>query len=160
MSCAQDTSTVTAELASSLAMSSLRLLRQLRSESSERSDRGVSLTQVATLATLELHGPLTPRELADHEKVQPASMTRILAGLKERDLITRTPHTSDGRRYMVALTERGTDLLREARRCRDAWLPLRLAELTQEETDVLRAAAPLLDRVTAHVPDLPGPAHP
>jgi DNA-binding MarR family transcriptional regulator len=162
MSCAEDTPTVTrtAELASSLPMSLLRLSRQLRSESSERSDRGVSLTQVATLATLDLHGPLTPRELADHEKVQPASMTRILAGLEERDLIARTPHASDGRQYMVALTESATDLLREDRRCRDSWLPLRLAELTQEEADVLRAAAQLLDRITAHAPDLRGPADP
>jgi DNA-binding MarR family transcriptional regulator len=87
-------------------------------------------------------------------------MTRILAGLEERDLIARTPHGSDGRQYMVALTESGTDLLREDRRCRDAWLPLRLAELTQEEADVLRAAAPLLDRITAHAPDLRGPADP
>ena len=31
---------------------------------------------------------------------------------------------------------------------RAAWLARRLAELTQQERDVLRAAAPLLDRIT------------
>ena len=49
-------------------VSVMRLSRRLRSE---RADHGLTLTQVATLATLDRHGPLTPRELADHEQVQP-----------------------------------------------------------------------------------------
>jgi DNA-binding MarR family transcriptional regulator len=134
-----------AELASAMRVSVMRLSRRLRSE---RSDHGLSLTQIATLATLDRHGPLTPRELADHERVQPPSMTRILAGLEERHLITRTPHASDGRQHLCALTPAAVELLREDRRRRDAWLALRLAELTPGERDVLRAAAPLLDRIT------------
>jgi DNA-binding MarR family transcriptional regulator len=139
------TMTRTAELASSMRVSVMRLSRRLRYE---RGDHALSLTQVATLATLDRHGPLTPRELADHEKVQPPSMTRILAGLEARDLIVRTPHASDGRQHLVSLTKAAHDLLRDDRRRRDAWLAQRLAELTQEERDVLRAAAALLDRIT------------
>ena len=139
------TMTRTAELASTMRVSVMRLSRRLRSE---RADHGLSLTQVATLATLDRHGPLTPRELAEHEKVQPPSMTRILAGLEERGLIVRTPHASDGRQHLVSLTVPASALLREDRRRRDAWLARRLAELTQQERDVLRAAAPLLDRIT------------
>jgi DNA-binding MarR family transcriptional regulator len=134
-----------AELASAMRVSVMRLSRRLRSE---RSNHGLSLTQIATLATLDRHGPLTPRELADQERVQPPSMTRILAGLEERHLITRTPHASDGRQHLCALTPAAVELLREDRRRRDAWLALRLAELTPAERDVLRAAAPLLDRIT------------
>ena len=139
------TMTRTAELASSMRVSVMRLSRRLRYE---RADHTLSLTQVATLATLDRHGPLTPRELADHEKVQPPSMTRILAGLEERGLIVRTPHASDGRQHLVSLTKAARDLLRDDRRRRDAWLAQRLAELTQEERDVLRDAAPLIDRIT------------
>jgi DNA-binding MarR family transcriptional regulator len=149
--------TRTAGLACSLRISLMRLSRRLRSE---RSDSGLSLTQVATLATLDLHGPLTPRELADREKVKPPSMTRILAGLEERDLITRTPHTSDRRQQVVALTKGATDLLGEDRGSGDAWLALRLAELTHKETDVLRAAASLLDRITSQESGVPGTAQP
>ena len=138
------TMTRTAELASNMRVSLMRLSRRLRYE---RGDHALSLTQVATLATLDRHGPLTPRELADHEKVQPPSMTRILAGLEERALIERTPHASDGRQHLVSLTKAALELLRDDRRRRDAWLAQRLAELTQEERDVLRAAAPLLDRI-------------
>jgi DNA-binding MarR family transcriptional regulator len=137
--------TRTAELASSLRVSVMRLSRRLRAE---RPDSGLSLTQLAALGSLDRHGPLTPRELADHEKVQPPSMTRVLAGLEERGLIDRTPHETDGRQHRVSLTPQARDMLREDRRRRDAWLACRLAELTQEERDVLRAAAPVIERLT------------
>ena len=135
----------TAELASTLRVSVMRLTRRLRAE---RSDDGLSLTQLATLGTLERHGPLTPRELAAHEKVQPPSMTRILAGLEDRGLIERTPHDTDGRQHVVTLTRAARNLIRDDRRRREAWLARRLAELSPEDREVLRAAAAVMDRLT------------
>ena len=147
MSYAYDMPTMvrTAELASTMRMSVMRLSRRLRSE---RADHGLSLTQVATLASLERKGPLTPRELASLEKVQPPSMSRILASLEERGLITRTPHASDGRQHLVSLTKPARELLHEDRRRRDAWLAQRLVTLTPEERRLLRDAALLIDRIT------------
>jgi hypothetical protein len=49
---------------------------------------------------------------------------------------------------LVSLTRSARDLLKEDRRRRDAWLAQRLAELTQDERDVLRAAAPIIERLT------------
>jgi DNA-binding MarR family transcriptional regulator len=140
------TLTRTAELASSMRVSVMRLSRRLRVE---RADHGLTLTQISVLATLDRHGPLTPRELARHERVQPPSMTRTLAALEERSLIVRTPHASDGRQHLISLAAPAAALLREDRRRRDAWLAQRLAELTQAERDVLRAAAPIIDRITS-----------
>ena len=140
------TMTRTAELASSMRVSVMRLSRRLRVE---RADHGLTLTQISVLATLDRHGPLTPRELAQHERVQPPSMTRTLAGLEERALIVRTPHASDGRQHLISLAAPAAALLREDRRRRDAWLAQRLAELTQAERDALRAAAPIIDRITS-----------
>jgi DNA-binding MarR family transcriptional regulator len=147
MSYANDMPTMvkTAELASLLRVSVMRLSRRLRAE---RPDYGLTLTQIATLGTIDRHGPLTPREIADHEKVRPPSMTRILAHLEERGLIDRTPHPSDGRQHLVSLTSEARGLLREDRRRREAWLAVHLAQLTQEERDILRAAAPIIDRIT------------
>jgi DNA-binding MarR family transcriptional regulator len=136
----------TAELASTMRVSVMRLARRLRYE---RPDVGLTLTQLATLATVERHGPVTPRVVADHERVQPPSMTRILGGLEERRLITRTAHPSDGRQQLVTITREGKDLLREDRRRREAWLAQRLAELTLEERETLRAATAIIDRITA-----------
>jgi DNA-binding MarR family transcriptional regulator len=139
------TTTRTAELASTLRVSVMRLGRRLRAE---RVVTDLSLTQLAALGTLDRHGPLTPRELAAHEKVQPPSMTRVLAGLEERGHILRTPHETDGRQHLVSLTAEAKALLKEDRRRRDAWLAQRLAELSQEERDVLYAAAPVIERLT------------
>jgi len=137
--------TRTAELASIMRVSVMRLSRRLRWE---RADAGLSLTQIATLATLERHGALTPRELAEHEKVQPPSMTRVLVHLEELALIDRTPHASDGRQHLISLTKAARALLKEDRRRRDAWLAQRLAELTPAERELLRAAAPILERLS------------
>jgi DNA-binding MarR family transcriptional regulator len=137
--------TRTAELASVLRVAVMRLSRRLRTE---RPDVGLSLTQIATLGTIDRHGSLTPREIAEHERVQPPSMTRVLAGLAALGLIVRTAHPNDGRQHLVSLTKEAKDLLREDKRRREAWLAQRLAELTIEERELLAAAAPIIDRIT------------
>ena len=139
------TMTHTAELASELRVAVMRLARRLRTE---RPDTGLSLTQIATLGTIDRHGSLTPREIAAHERVQPPSMTRVLASLEQLGLIVRTPHSRDGRQHLVSLTKAAQDLLREDKRRREAWLAQRLAELTVAERELLAAAAPIIDRIT------------
>lgn len=147
MSYANDmpTGAKTLQLASELRVSAMRLARRLRAE---RPDFGLSLTQLATLATIERHGPMSPGEVADHERVQPPSMTRVLAVLEEGGLVLRSAHPSDRRQHLLSLTPSGKDLLREDRRRREAWLAVRLAELTAEERATLHAAAPIIDRIT------------
>ncbi len=49
---------------------------------------------------------------------------------------------------LVTLSEKGTQTLAADRRRRDAWLAQRLRELTPQERDVLRQAAPLIERLT------------
>ena len=137
--------TKTAELASGLRVGIARLSRRLRYQ--HTGGTGLNLGQLATLGTLDRHGPLSPRELAEHEKVQPPSMTRILAALEEQGLILRTKHETDGRQQLISLTPAAKALLREDRRRRDAWLAQRLAELTPDERDLLRSVLPLIDRL-------------
>ncbi len=133
-------------VASSLRIAVMRLARRLRAE---RADTSLSLSQLAAMATLSRHQPMTPGELAAHEKVQPPSMTRILAALEERGLVTRTPHPTDGRQSLLSMSEDGQALLDDDRRRRDAWLARRLAELDVHDRDVLRSAAALLDRLAS-----------
>jgi DNA-binding MarR family transcriptional regulator len=133
-----------AELASVLRLSVMRLGRRLRKE---RSDGSLTPSQLAVLGTLERQGPLTPRELAAHEKVQPPSMTRILAGLEALGLVDRAPHPRDGRQVLMSLTRAARELVDEDRRRRDAWLARQLGELTPAERETLRSAAELLARL-------------
>ena len=132
------------EMASAVRMSVMRLTRRLRAQ---RSDLSLTLTQLAALATLERHGPLTPHELAEHEKVQPPSMTRVLAMLEHHGLVQRKPHPTDRRQQVVTITKQAVAMLGEDRRRRDAWLAKRLTELTPDERAALRAAAPVLERL-------------
>jgi DNA-binding MarR family transcriptional regulator len=138
------TATVDTALASALRLSVVRLNRRLRAQ---RADTSVTLTQLAALSTLERHGSLTPGELAAHEKVQPPSMTRVVNGLVERSLVTRTPHPTDGRQALLSVSEEGEALIRADRRKKEAWLARRLAELTPAERQILKQAAPILERL-------------
>jgi DNA-binding MarR family transcriptional regulator len=138
-----------AGLASALRISVSRLARRLRAE---RMARGIgpelSDTQLAALAALERHGAMTPGELAEHEKVQPPSMTRVIAALEERGLVIRAPHPTDRRQVMLTATERGKELVQQSRRLREAWLAQRLRELSPSERATLRAAAPILEKLS------------
>lgn len=137
------TSTDTA-LASALRLSVMRLARRLRAE---RSDTGLSLSQLAALATLDRHGALTPGELAAHERVQPPSMTRLVATLEAGGLLTRAAHPTDGRQVVLEVSAAGRALLEEDRRRRDAWLAQRVRDLPPADLAVLREAAAVLARL-------------
>lgn len=133
-----------AGLSSTLRLSVMRLARRLRAE---REDDSLTLNQLATLGTLDRHGPMTLGELAAHERVQPPSMTRIASGLEERRLAVRGPHLTDRRLVVVRITAEGSALLAADRRRRDAWLARRLRELTPDEHEALRRAAPVLEKL-------------
>lgn len=133
-------------LASELRLGVMRLARRLRLE---RSDDAMSLNQLAVMGTLERHGRLTVGQLAAHEKVRPPSMTRTVACLQESGHVQRAPHETDGRQVVVELTEVGRARVLADRRRRDAWMAQRLKELTKADREVLRAAAPILDRLAA-----------
>src|SRR5690348_10133487 len=85
-----------------------RLGRRMRAE---RGLTDLSMGQWAALRTLDSHGPMTPGELAAHEKVQPPSMTRIIAKLDEHGYVARTPDPTDGRQVVVSPTGEGRSLL-------------------------------------------------
>ncbi|HWG93008.1 MAG TPA: MarR family transcriptional regulator [Mycobacteriales bacterium] len=133
-------------LASALRLSVMRLARRMRAE---RSDSALTLTQLAALSSVERLGPVTPGELAEAERVQPPSMTRVVASLQDAGLVARAPHPTDGRQVLLSVTPAGAALLREDRRRREAWLAQRLAALPADDRDLLRDAVEVLDRLAA-----------
>lgn len=134
-----------AGLSSALRVSIMRLVRRLRYERDATSN--ISLNQLAVMGALDRHGQLTLGELAAHEKVQPPSMTRIVSCLDELGLVRRERHPSDGRQVLVRLTDEGLRLLACDRKRGDAWLAVRLRELTPDERDGLQRAAPIIERL-------------
>jgi DNA-binding MarR family transcriptional regulator len=128
-------------LASDLSLAVMRLARQLRFRNASSP---VTLSQLSALATLATEGPMTPGALAVRERVQPPSMTRVIASLVEMGLVDRTPHAVDRRQVMIAVSEAGSDLVTTTRQARQEWLTARLAALGDRDLDVLRNAAALM----------------
>src|SRR3954451_25246487 len=93
-----------------------RLSRRMRAE---RTATELSLGQWAALRTLESHGPMTPSELAAHEKVQPPHVTKILARLEEHDYVAWTPDRVDRRQVVVAASREDRELRADDRRRKD-----------------------------------------
>lgn len=135
-----------ATLAAELRVSLMRVVRRLRAE---KSDAELSDAQYSVLAVLDRHGPMSPGELAEHERVRPPSMTRTVGALAQLGLVTRAAHPVDRRQVVVTLAAEGVAVVRETRRRRDAWLARRLAELTPHERSVLAEAGEILRRVAA-----------
>ncbi|ADL44075.1 MarR family transcriptional regulator [Micromonospora sp. BL1] len=133
-----------AQLAPQLRDAITRLNRRVRQA---RPVGDLTVTQLSALTSLNLAGALTPRELADVERVQPPTMTKIVAKLEERGLVQRTPHPTDGRQVILAATEGGRAVLDQFERARNEWLATRLAALTEDERETLRRAADILQGI-------------
>src|SRR5438876_12351846 len=80
----------------------------------------MSPSQVSALATVEHHGPLTPSELADLERVSRPTATRVLTRLSEGGLVERTPDPADGRSALLSVTKAGRERPGHMRRRKDA----------------------------------------
>jgi DNA-binding MarR family transcriptional regulator len=132
------------ELAKSLRDALTRLNRRVRQA---RPVGDLTTSQLSALTSLQLAGALTPRELADVERVQPPTMTKIVGKLEERGLVARTPHPTDRRQVILAATEAGRTMYGQFEQARNQWLARELAQLSPEDQDTLARAAEILQRV-------------
>lgn len=128
-------------MASDLSLAVVRLTRHLRGR---RVDSQVSLTQLSALATLSREGDMTPGALAGRERVQPPSMTRVIASLAELGLVVRRPHPTDGRQVIVSLSPSGQALIADEASAREAWMTAQLAGLDEGQLSVLRDAVDII----------------
>lgn len=131
-----------AALASRIRLSCMRISRRVRFESSST----IAPHQFSVLCRLS-DQPHTPRELADIERVSAPTMTRTVAGLVEAGWVSRADDPDDGRQVILSLTQGGERLVHETRQAREGWVAQRMEGLTDDEIEVLRHAAVLLERI-------------
>jgi DNA-binding MarR family transcriptional regulator len=131
------------DLAARLRLGITRTARRLRQEAGG----SLSPSQIAALATIERHGPLTPSELAQRERVQRPTVTRVLARLEEAGLAQRAGDPADRRSSLVTITADGRALLAAQRTRKDAYLARRLESLDAADRATLERAAELLERL-------------
>jgi DNA-binding MarR family transcriptional regulator len=119
----------------------MKLARRLRSE---RADESLGLSPLFALATIELREPLSASALAQFERLQPSSLTRVIATLQERGFIERRRDPDDGRQTLLTTTQEGRDIVKAERQRRQEWLAHLIDGLTEEERGQLRAVLPIL----------------
>jgi DNA-binding MarR family transcriptional regulator len=134
------------ERAAHLRTAIVRTARRLRQEAAAEST-GLTPTSVAALATIERHGPMTPSEIADVERVKRPTVTRTLGCLEREGLIDRTPDPSDRRSALVEINGAGRERLRRLRSRKNAYLARRMRDLSAEEVETLERAAEILERM-------------
>lgn len=128
-----------------------RLNRRLR----QQTDTDLPLTLQSTLVSIEQHGPLSLGELAGHERVSPATVTKIIRRLTDDGLVSRSPDPDDGRVVRVAITALGQQRLAESRQRRNAWLATRLRGPGAPSPHALRTTVEVLETL-ARTDDVDG----
>ncbi|WP_210007981.1 MarR family winged helix-turn-helix transcriptional regulator [Neorhizobium galegae] len=116
----------------------LALGRRLRSE---RPNGAVTLAAISLLGTLNRLGPMPAVQLAAEERLQPQSLTRIVANLEHAGLIERRRDPMDQRALIIALTAKGKSELVEDLRARQKWLQDAMAEILSEQEHAMLSTA-------------------
>lgn len=104
--------------------------------------------QMTALSRLDRLGPMTTAGLARREQITPQAMGSTIASLEKLGLVTRSADDADARRSILTLTPEGLDAVRSGRNAVSAKVAAVLEEsFTGEETAILAAAAPLIERL-------------
>ncbi len=103
------------ELADGLHSAAIRLLRTVRRVDQQS---GLSPARLSALSVVMFAGPLTVGRLAAAEGVRSPTMTGIVNGLVEEELVERRRAAGDLRSVEVAITAKGRRLFNAARRRR------------------------------------------
>jgi DNA-binding MarR family transcriptional regulator len=138
--------TTLTDSAARLRMAIVRTSRRLRQEAAGAVGE-LTPTSAAALATVERHGPLTPSELAEIERVKRPTATRTLRVLGEAGLVDRAPDPEDGRSALVSITAAGRERLRRLRGRKNAYLARRMRDLPAADLETLDRAAAILERI-------------
>jgi DNA-binding MarR family transcriptional regulator len=102
--------------------------------------------------------PMTATDLARLERLQPQSLTRIIADLEEQGLIRRRQDEVDRRQILIEITQTGTDLLVLDAHRQNVWLSQVLTtRVSKAERNILDIAADLLDGLSDEDPHLAEP---
>src|SRR5262245_9005548 len=132
--------------AARLRMGIVRTARRLRQEAGSETS-GLTPTSTAALATIERHGPLTPSELAELERVKRPTVTRTLGCLDREGLIERTPDPADGRSTLISVNAAGRERLRRLRGRKNVYLARRMRDMPEADVETLERAAEILERM-------------
>ncbi|MCW2140711.1 MarR family winged helix-turn-helix transcriptional regulator [Actinoplanes cyaneus] len=107
-------------------------------------------TRSEALGVLLHQGPLTIAQLAAQRGIKHQSMSRTVGELEALGLVERRASPSDGRAFVITLTEAGAAALEADRLARRRVMADAIAtRLSSAEREMLNAVPMLLDRLSA-----------
>ncbi len=91
---------------------------------------------------------MTAAGLARREQISPQAMGATIASLEKLGLVARSADAADGRLSIPGLTPQGMAAVRSGRNAVvDRIVAVLDESFTEEETEILAAAAPLIERL-------------
>lgn len=116
----------------------------------------VSVLQLRVLISL-LDEARTLSSLAREHHVSPQALCDVTHALVERGWLARSPHPTDRRQHLLAITEAGRVAYTQARERAVQQITAALTDLSEIELEAVRLALPALHRVLARL-ERPGHA--
>jgi DNA-binding MarR family transcriptional regulator len=129
--------------AARLRVAVLRLSRRLR----KHDLAGLTPSQLSTLSSVGMCGPVRLGDLAATERIAPSTLTRLVNVLEERGYLLRQPAPGDARAFLVTVTDSGLEVLERIRAEATNLLTDILTKLPVDQLTALEAALPALEQL-------------
>jgi DNA-binding MarR family transcriptional regulator len=129
--------------AARLRVAVLRLSRRLR----KHDLAGLTPSQLSTLSSVGVAGPVRLGDLAAAERIAPSTLTRLVNVLEDRGYLLRTPAPDDARASLVTLTGEGEKVLARIREEATSLLADMVLSLPADQLAALEAALPVLEQL-------------
>ncbi len=107
---------------------------------------GQGPARLSALSVLVFGGPKTLCELATAERVKPPTMSRVVAGLKKSGLVRIHSDEHDQRRVRIIVTNKGEQVLQDARRRRIQALSEIFGNLVPAQLEIVSQAAEIIEQ--------------
>ena len=124
-------------------------LAQLNRSTRRELQLPMGTSSIACLVTISDFGPIRLGDLAAHEGISPATLSRIVAVLEDDGFAERRVDPSDRRSAFLEATPSGKEVLARIRADRAAVLTARLERLTEQQRAALAAAVPAIEALAS-----------
>jgi DNA-binding MarR family transcriptional regulator len=124
-----------------------QLFRETRRLIAEHGDEGLRLPHLAILCSVAETGPSAQRDISARLRIDPSDLVAFVDDLEQAGLATRQRDSTDRRRYLVSLTDKGQAAQRRRLAASQRMDDELLTPLSEAEREQLQG---LLLRVYAH----------
>jgi DNA-binding MarR family transcriptional regulator len=125
----------------------LSVVARLNRLATQRTQLPLPWAQARLLSTIEDRGEARISDLAELDHCSQPTMTTQVRRLEDAGLVTRTADPGDARAVLIRITDKGVDVLAQARIDRAAVIDPLLGQLTREERDALGTAVGVMRRM-------------